>query len=73
MFKHSFEVGDTVQLKLNVGRDPWGDRGFTSPHMVVNAFHSETNEPQCVWLGHNLQPYVAYFNPEILAHAHVRD
>ena len=69
-FVHDFKIGDEVQLKL--GKTPLhGTRGrLDSPVMVVNAFHPETNEPQCVWLGTNLQPYVAYFNPEILAHVH---
>ena len=63
MFEHDFKVGDEVQLKL---RNPRFPEGYESPTMLVNGFHELTNEPQCVWLGNNLQPYVAYFNPEIL-------
>ena len=71
-FIHDFQVGDEVQLKLGT---PYEGRfgtsaGYASPVMIVNAFHELTNEPQCVWLGQNLQPYVAYFNPEILTHVH---
>lgn len=75
-FEHNFKVGDEVQLKLGEPRQGYvvsagqvQDAGFSydSPRMLVNAFHELTNEPQCVWLGANLQPYVAYFNPELLA------
>jgi hypothetical protein len=69
-FDHYLKIGDEVQLKLNSARYRAADTTYDSPVMLVNAFHTETNEPQCVWLGTNLQPYVAYFNPEILAHAH---
>ena len=63
-FVHNFKVGDEVQLKL--GRTKLhGTRGHGTI-MLVNGLHELTNEPQCVWLGANLQPYVAYYNPAIL-------
>ena len=77
-FEHDFKVGDQVQLKLNPrrviqigGENPGETVCYDSPGMVVNALHTETNEPQCVWLGNNLQPYAAYFNPEILVRTNV--
>jgi hypothetical protein len=65
-FEHGFKVGDSVRLIVGAIEDVYGITRYDAPIMVVNGFHELTNEPQCVWLGANRQPYVAYFNPAVL-------